>query len=397
MRNNVKRGIDDMKKMIHRCRVCNADLFAEPLIVLDNMPASAQNIPNKDEVEYDKGATLSLFQCKGCGLVQFDCEPVDYYRDVIRLGGFSSTMVNLRNRQYSHIIETYHLENKKFIEIGCGKGEFISVLKNFPVQVYGVEHKKDLVEQARENGLVVEEGFVEDGNTRLENGPFDCFLSFNFLEHQPDPNAMLQGIYNNLTDDGMGLVTVPSFEDILENGGYYELIRDHLSYFTFESLRFLLERNGFEVLEEEMVNGNSISMIVKKKKKIDISRIKESYPILREQLNTYVDDLRANGKKVAVWRASHQGFSLMATANLGEKLEYIIDSAPFKQGRYAPASHIPIISPDDALKKPTDAIIIMAPGYTDEIAGIIRQRFGLDIEIAVIHMKKLQKYEEIKR
>ena len=40
--------------------------------------------------------TLHLRQCSGCGLVQFDCEPVAYYRDVIRAGGGSSTMRELR-------------------------------------------------------------------------------------------------------------------------------------------------------------------------------------------------------------------------------------------------------------------------------------------------------------
>ena len=179
---------------------------------------------------------MKLYQCKGCGLVQFDCKPVDYYRDVIRSGGFSSTMVELRKSQYRHLIESYHLENKKFIEVGCGQGEFLSVLTEFPVDAYGVEHKHDLVEIARKRGLNVSEAFVENKNTVIENGPFDVFLSFNFLEHQPDPNGMLQGIYENLKEDGMGLITVPSLEYILEYNGYYELIRDHLVYYTFDTL-----------------------------------------------------------------------------------------------------------------------------------------------------------------
>ena len=133
-------------------------------------------------------------------------------------------MHDLRYSQYKHLIETYHLENKKFIEVGCGQGEFLSVLKEFPVEGFGIEHKEDLVKLARTKGLNVEQGFVEDGKTKIVGAPFDVFLSFNFFEHQPNPNEMLQGIYNNLTDDGMGLITVPSLEYILEHDGYYELI-----------------------------------------------------------------------------------------------------------------------------------------------------------------------------
>ena len=39
-----------------------------------------QNIPDGETVAADEGITLNLCQCPSCGLVQFDCEPVDYYR-----------------------------------------------------------------------------------------------------------------------------------------------------------------------------------------------------------------------------------------------------------------------------------------------------------------------------
>ena len=382
---------------MRKCLVCGEKLFNEPLMKFDNMPSSAQNIPNKEELPEDGGISFSLCQCSGCGLVQLDCEPVEYYRDVIRSGGFSTTMVNLRRNQYRYLIEKYNLQNKKFIETGCGQGEFLSVLTEFPVSAYGIENREDLVEIARTKGLNVRRGFAEDENTRLADGPFDVFLSFNFLEHQPDPNGMLRSIYNNLTDDGMGLITVPSFEYILENDGYYELIRDHLAYYTFDSLRFALEKNGFEVLEQEIVNRDTISAIVRKRKKADISRIKSEYGVICGQLNDYADELRESGKTVAVWGASHQGFTLLSTAGLSDKIEYVIDSAPFKQGRFAPASHIPIISPAEAKGNQTDAIIIMAPGYTDEIASTIKTEFNPGIEIAVIMTNKLQKYEDIRR
>ncbi len=378
-----------------KCRVCGGEFFSEPLMELHNMPASAQDIPTKDELKDEVGISLKLFQCKQCGLVQFDCIPVSYYKDVIRSGGFSTTMVDLRRNQYEHLISKYHLEGKKFIEVGCGQGEFLSILDEFPVQAYGIEHKADLVQIAEGKGLSVKQAFMENADTILTDGPFDVFLSFNFFEHQPDPNGMLQGIYNNLSEDGMGLITVPSFEYIMEHNGYYELLRDHLVYYTFDTLRFVLEKNGFNILEQEMINRDTISMIVKKKERVDVSQICRSYDSIAAEINSYIDDVHRQNKKVAVWGASHQGFTLAATAHLDGKVEYIIDSAPFKQGKYAPASHIPIISPDDAMETPVDSIIIMAPGYTKEIAGIIREKFGEGVEIAVMMSKHLQRYADM--
>ena len=373
-----------------RCIACGAPLWETPLLTLDNMPASAQHMPDAQGVKEDRGLTLDLCQCMGCGLVQFDCEPVDYYRDVIRAGGFSKTMVELRRYQYKHLIDSYHLEGKKFIEVGCGQGEFLKVLSEFPVEVHGIEHDHHLVELARAQGLDVTEGFTETEDTRFAGGLYDVFLSFNFLEHQPDPSTMLQAIYRNLEDDAMGLITVPSFEYIMDHNSYYELIRDHLAYYTFETLTPLLERNGFQVEECEVINRDTLSVIVRKRPQMDTENLLECYVNLKREMETYMKYLDAWDKKVAIWGASHQGFTLAATTKLGEKARYIIDSAPFKQGKFAPASHLPIVGPDHFHEHPVDAIIITAPGYTDEIAASIRQKFGTAVEIRAMCSNHLE-------
>ena len=141
---------------------------------------------------------------------------------------------------------------------------------------------------------------------------------------------MLRAIYNNLTENGMGLVTVPSLEYILQYNGYYELIHDHIAYYTFDSLRRLLEDNGFQVLEEEMINRDTISMIVRKGEKktgaekaeknetqrIDVSGLRESVCTIREEISQLISRLDKEGKKLAIWGASHQGFTLAATTAL---------------------------------------------------------------------------------
>lgn len=403
------------------CIACGKALPKEALFVLENAPASAQNIPDAAELGEDRGITLNLRQCPECGLVQFDCTPVDYYRDVIRAGGFSTTMTELRRRQYQHLIETYHLEGKKFLEVGCGRGEFIHVLREFPVQVFGMEHKEDLIAIARESGLCVwrefpetpDQVFMGDPDAEGSKGPYDVFLSFNFLEHQPHPDVMLTAIYNNLAEGGMGLVTVPALEYIVERGNYYELIRDHIAYYSFDALRSLLENNGFEVLEEEMINRDTISMIVRKmsaeeravrakaqaeaetglgaaKNENIVASLVKGHEIVLNDINHLLNELAAEHKTIALWGASHQGFTLASTTPLCERVSYIIDSAPFKQGRFAPASHLPIVAPDHFFENPVDVIMIVAPGYSDEIAGVIRTRFGTDVRILTLRSERIE-------
>ena len=68
---------------LKNCRLCAGELFASPLIRLDDMPKAAQHFPEKSEFSTDRGITLPVRQCVACGLVQLDREPVDYFRDVI--------------------------------------------------------------------------------------------------------------------------------------------------------------------------------------------------------------------------------------------------------------------------------------------------------------------------
>ncbi len=378
-----------------KCILCGGILGQDSrLLDCPNMPASAQDIPAYHELSGDRGKNLQLCQCPCCGLVQFTGEPVAYYRDVIRSGGYSSTMTELRREQYRHFIGICGLEGKKIVEIGCGQGEFLKVLAEFPVQAFGIEHNPQLAESARNAGLNVRQAFADTADTLLEHAPFDAFLSFNFLEHQPDPNGMLRCIHRNLAEEAYGLVTVPSWEYMLENDGYYELLRDHIAYYSEETLRFLFNRNGFTVLESSIVNRDTLSMVVQKRRNADVSGLARGYERMTAMMQGFVKQRMTQGKTVAVWGASHQGFTVVSTTGVGDGIRYIIDSAPFKQGRYAPASHVPIVPPEHFFADPVNCILIIAPGYTDEIAEIIRTRFGPDVEISAIRTDTVESLDQ---
>lgn len=374
----------------NKCIVCGSQL-PPPMLKFHNMPASAQDIPTSEELGNDTGIDLRLCQCGHCGLVQLDGSPVSYYKTVIRAGGISSTMRELRLKQYKSFYEDFGLQGKKIIEVGCGRGEFLRLWNDFNVRAVGIENGTDLVEQARRDGLEVYKAFAEDGNTELPEAPFDAFVQFNFLEHQPHPNEMLQCIYNNTTENAVGMVTVPSLEYILKYCGYYELIRDHIAYYSKETLRFLFEKNGFEVLKCETINRDTHSIIVRKRHKIDVSAWKENFDTLHKELDGMLDKYISKGGKVAVWGASHQGFTLLSSMDISAKISYIIDSAPFKQGKFAPASHIPIVSKERFHEEKVDAILIVAPGYTDEISNIIKTELSSDVDIYTLRSNHLEK------
>lgn len=373
------------------CLLCGAALTnSQTIFTCDNMPGSAQDIPTKVELADDYGICLKLVQCKCCGLVQIPAEPVHYYKKVIRAGGGSATMITLRNRQYTDFVNKFNLQGKKILEVGCGKGEFLRIWEKYDVRAVGIEFDQEAVNKARAEGMEVYKAFAENAETELPEAPFDAFVQFNFLEHQPYPNDMLQCIYNNLTEEGVGLITVPSLEYILQNG-YYELIKDHIAYYSEETLKLLFQKNGFEIIYSCIINKDTHSITVRKRKTADTTCWENSFAVLRKELYEHVDSYTAKGKKVAVWGASHQGFTLLSSLDLSNKISYIIDSAPFKQGKYSPASHIPIVDRKHYFVEPVDSIVIMAPGYTDEIEAIIKKELNADLDIRAIRSDHLER------
>lgn len=377
---------------IDRCRVCGNVLFNEPLLRYENMPQAAQFLPDVNSLERDKGITIEVCQCSGCGLVQLNNDPVPYYKDVIRASAFSEEMKGFRINQFSKFVEDYGLKGKKIIEIGCGRGEYLLLMQNVGADAFGLEHLEESVRYCNNTGLKVSQGFVDRESYEISNAPFDGFFIMNFLEHLPDPNSTLRGVYNNLSDEAIGLIEVPNFDMILQKKLFSEFTLDHLFYFKKDNLITTLKLNGFEVIElKEVWYDYIISAIVKKGRKLDMSRFLEYQLQFKRTIDEYIQ--RFAQKRVAIWGAGHQALSFISLMDIADKVKYVVDSAPFKQGKYTPVTHLPIMSPETLRSDPVDAIIVMAASYSDEVARSIRRNFEIKINIAILRDYGLEVFD----
>jgi len=365
------------------CRVCDGAVYPEALLQYSNMPATAQGFPSSDTLALDTGANIEVCQCSACGLIQLSNEPVSYYRDVIRAAAFSEDMRSFRIAQFKSWAEKYQLLGRKVIEVGCGRGEYLSLLNDVGIDAYGLEHSTVSVQHCRSHGLQVSQGYFGDSGLSIETAPFDGFVCLNFMEHWPNPASSLQAIGNHLAEGAIGLVEVPNFDMIVEKGLFSEFIADHLLYFTEDTLRLTLQSHGFDVLECQPVWQDYIlSAVVRKRAPTNLAFFDRFRTDISLQLNDYIN--RFPPQKVAVWGAGHQSLAVTALANLAGKIAYVVDSAPFKQGKYTPATHLPIVAANHLKTNPVEAIIVMAASYSDEVARLIRARHDNDIKVAIL-------------
>ena len=368
-----------------KCIVCGNPFFEKPLLVCKDMPSEAQNLPDEDDLDSDVPVTYRLCQCSGCGLMQFDCEPVSYYLDSTRAGERCDRLIKLRQEQYSHLIETYNLQGKKILEIGSGRGGFLRTLKEmteYDVRGYGIEYNKEFVDYSvNVEGVNVVWGNPEDETTVLGDAPFDAFTSFAYPARLIDPNAMMRLAYKNLKEDGIGFIQVPSMEHLLKFGGFYDLTRDHMSYFDKNTLHFLCQRNGFNVIEQGEAADIYITATIRKRKPTDVSRIEYDAENISKKVKEFVNNKLDQGKTLAVWCAGHFAFTVLSVTGLGKYISYIIDNAKFKQNHFSPASHVPIYGPEHFKKAPVDIILILGPLYLEELVREIREKCSEEVEI----------------
>ena len=368
---------------ISNCRVCSGAFYKTPLLRYENMPSSAQGFLESTELTNDTGADLEVCQCSVCGLVQLNNEPVSYYKEVIRATAISQEMTQFRLRHFSDFIDSYNLQGKKVLEVGCGKGEFLNLMKKCGVEAHGLEYGQGSVDRCLESGLLVEKGYIDSSNYLVPGAPYDAFFIMNFFEHVPEPNELLQGIGNNLSEGAVGIIEVPNFDMILKNNLFSEFISDHLFYFTKDTLISTLQRNGFEILGCEVIwNDYIISVVVKKRERLELAHFYDYQSRIEEQIITYIK--RYKPGRVAIYGAGHQSLAIISLTNIGNKIKYIIDDAPFKQNKYTPATHVPIVSIDELEKDPVDAIIIMAASYSNEVSKKVVKRFKYDIDLAIL-------------
>lgn len=369
--------------MNRKCRVCNGTIFEAPLIIYKNMPSIAQFLPDVNTVDKDVGIDIEVCQCKKCGLVQILSEPVYYYKDVVRSSGFSMEMIDFRNKQFYKFVSKYGLSNKSIVEIGCGKGEYLSIMSKYCSNTLGIEHSKEAVLDCKRNNLNVVEQYLDFENPNISCKKFDAFYMMNFLEHIPEPSNILSLIYDNLTEDGVGLIEVPNFDLTLSNNIFTDFSIEHLSYFTLDTFKRTLEFSGFDVLNIEIIwYKNIISAEIKKRKKLDISYFKLHQDKFTNEVLEYLSLFDKN--KIVIWGAGHQSLATLSLLDIKDKINYIVDSAIFKQGKFTPVTHIQIKSPDDMKKDGINTVLINATSYSDEVAKIIENKYQFVDNVAIL-------------
>ncbi|MBI4994133.1 class I SAM-dependent methyltransferase [Candidatus Peregrinibacteria bacterium] len=102
---------------------------------------------------------------------------------------------------------------KSVLEIGCGDGHFIKLMKKSyqDTRVVGLELNRKTVEKNRAHGFEVSEQTIESfADEKVNHEAFDAVCSFQVLEHVPNPRAFIESSLKCLKKGGFLFISVPN-------------------------------------------------------------------------------------------------------------------------------------------------------------------------------------------
>ncbi len=188
------------------------------------------------------------------------------YKDMYRVGsGDDRPLLSPRVKTMLHLAAGVKRENSRILDIGCRDGFLLASLKGGNLQLHGIEASDAGVDACRRRGIRVVQDYIDDEHPlSFETGFFDLIIAGEIIEHIFDTDHFLDEIYRLLKPSGHLIITTPNIaslgrrfllllgmDPIIETTPNEKESSGHIRYFTFASLRRLLEKHEFRIMTQK--------------------------------------------------------------------------------------------------------------------------------------------------
>jgi len=368
-----------------------------------------QPLANDFHVGRDPGEVFPL------GLrVCFDCwhsqqigvvDPDRIYRDYPYASGTSESL-----RHYFHEF-AYKVEGDfeidrndpddvlTVLDIASNDGSLLTCFSEFGHHVQGVDPSQ-LAKKAIKAGIpTIHDYWCEPSSIdalAAHPGGYNVVVAMNVLGHVDDPLEFLR-LCKSVLASGGRIYIQTSQAHMLRNAEFDTVYHEHISFFTARSFLALASRAGLAVdaISYAPVHGTSyvVELVDRQTQAGD-----DSFPILLDErlfglyndgvyqgfaarMNELIDhaastlDLaRREGFRLVGYGAAAKGMTFLNAS--GIELDFVVDDAPLKIGKYCPGSRIPVVGPSDARVNDQRPFfwLILAWNMRDEIVQRIKMR-----------------------
>jgi len=218
----------------------------------------------------------------------------------------------------------------------------------------------------------------------------------NVFANVPDIRDFSAGLRALVKDTGLVTLEFPHLLRLMQRRQFDTIYHEHFSYFSFLTVEQVFAFHGLTLFDVEELPTHGGSIRIYGRHTEDGSRpVSERAQQLRarelasgfDRLQTYLNfgeqvrttkrkvlslliDLKNRGKTIVGYGAPGKGNTLLNYCGIRtDLLDYTVDRNPYKQGKYTPGTHIPILSPDRIAQTRPDYVFILPWNLKDEICA----------------------------
>lgn len=396
-----------------KCRLDKNDELVE-LFSLGNIYISDFIPKDGESSTYGEKTPLKMMLSKSSGLVQLE-DTADFdkmYKRYWYHSGTNKTMT-LELKSIVESIQQLHkfrkfsdVEKKSWIDIGCNDG---TLLKHVPkgFKKVGFDPAENNCRNAYEyTPYIINDYFSKEGYEALTKlglpEKADVITSIAMFYDLPDPAAFCRDIYDCLQDDGLWVIQMSYLPLMLDQLAFDNICHEHLEYYSLEALKFLLEKENFNIVDCQLndINGGSFRIYVQKdiakttsfgsspyrsvakmriqallEKEKSMNLKEESIYLeffkkvedLKQQTVDFIEQEMKKGKKIGAYGASTKGNTLLQYFGLtNEHIKYIAERQPMKYGLKTIGTEIPIISEETMREWNPDYMLVLPWHFINE-------------------------------
>jgi len=271
--NELSEGSASQKKVAELQRQQVAALFREQRQMSDRL--ATLSIETRNRLNRLHGSSRRVLEPAGAS------QPEDASRFDELLAAFADEFRGTRDevkdglQRYLQLLETANIKNR-VLDLGCGRGEWLELLKEAGLEAEGVETNHALFERARALGLEVIQADALSHLRSVPDASLNAVTGFHFVEHVPF--AILIEVIDEalrvLRPGGLLIFETPNPKNLVVAACNFNSDPTHHKPIFPETLRFVLSQRGFANILIEYVNPAPGSPFVEDN---DMSRALDSW------------------------------------------------------------------------------------------------------------------------
>lgn len=281
---------------------------------------------------------------------------------------------------------------KRVLEIACFDGFILNELAKKGFEVFGCDPSQG-ADIAAKFGIKVHKQYFESKSFLERNETFDIVIFRHFIEHVPDPAALIADVEKVVRKDGLMIIETPNIQYYLQKGSIESFTPQHYQNFSITSLGKVLAKAGWEMVDYQLTPENMIAVGSRRGKQAvvkndswdrDVRAFKENFRKQVELVQAYMAPFVKAHKKIVLWGAGGFGGDFFPLFEVLEKdVAYFVDGDERKWGMCFIDKNLEICSPQKLLSDNVDLIIITSM-YSREILAQI-QKMNLAVDVINMH------------